>query len=205
MITTPVASATARIRSGRRPRPIGVISTSVPMPDARPSSTSSIAFAVSSKDWPRSAVESRNRWSCASTTPSRSTGTGPVTATTWDDGIRPPGDPRAAPGAPGAARGSPGGRMPSSHVVAVTGPVPVDRLGVVDAHDHLFLDSTALRGQSFDDTAKAIEEVLEGRASGIGTLVEMTPIGLGRRPDRMRAVAEATGVVIIAASGYHRD
>jgi phosphotriesterase-related protein len=95
--------------------------------------------------------------------------------------------------------------MPSSQVVAVTGPVPDDRLGVVDAHDHLFLDSPALRGQSFDDTAKAIEEVLEGRASGIGTLVEMTPIGLGRRPDRMRAVAEATGVVIIAASGYHRD
>jgi predicted metal-dependent phosphotriesterase family hydrolase len=95
--------------------------------------------------------------------------------------------------------------MPSSHVVAVTGLVGADRLGVVDAHDHLFLDSTALRGQSFDDTAKAIEEVLEGRASGIGTLVEMTPIGLGRRPDRMRAVAEATGVVIIAASGYHRD
>src|SRR5947209_7870660 len=27
--------------------------------------------------------ESMNRWSCASTTPSRSTGTGPVTLTTW--------------------------------------------------------------------------------------------------------------------------
>ncbi len=33
----------------------------------------------------------------------------------------------------------------------------------------------------------------------------MTPIGLGRRPDGMRAVAEATGVTVIAASGYHRD
>ena len=47
--------------------------------------------------------------------------------------------------------------------------------------------------------------MLEGRATGIGTIVEMTPIGLGRRPAGLRAVAEATGVPIIAASGYHRD
>ena len=33
----------------------------------------------------------------------------------------------------------------------------------------------------------------------------MTPIGLGRRPDGMRAVADATGLTVIAASGYHRD
>jgi phosphotriesterase-related protein len=33
----------------------------------------------------------------------------------------------------------------------------------------------------------------------------MTPIGLGRRPDLMRAVSEATGVQIIGATGFHRD
>ena len=33
----------------------------------------------------------------------------------------------------------------------------------------------------------------------------MTPIGLGRRPAKMRAVAEITGVTVIAASGFHRD
>ncbi len=95
--------------------------------------------------------------------------------------------------------------MPTPSVRSVTGPVATDRLGVVDAHDHLFIDSPALKSQSFDDTDKAIEEVRDGKWSGLGTIVEMTPIGLGRRPDRMRAVAEATGVVIIAASGYHRD
>jgi predicted metal-dependent phosphotriesterase family hydrolase len=95
--------------------------------------------------------------------------------------------------------------MPTPAVRSVTGPVAIDRLGVVDAHDHLFLDSPALGGQALDDTGRAIEEVLDGKASGIGTIVEMTPIGLGRRPALMRAVAEATGVVIVAASGYHRD
>ena len=95
--------------------------------------------------------------------------------------------------------------MAGRHVITVTGPRAADSLGVVDAHDHLLMDSSGMPGQGFTDPAKAIEEVLEGLATGIGTIVEMTPIGLGRDPAGLRAVAEATGVPIIAASGYHRD
>ena len=95
--------------------------------------------------------------------------------------------------------------MAASHVVGVLGPRLAHTLGVVDAHEHLLLDSPALPGQAFTDPAKAVEEVLDARASGIGTIVEMTPIGLGRDPAGLRHVAEATGVAIIAATGYHRD
>lgn len=95
--------------------------------------------------------------------------------------------------------------MAEGHVITVTGPRPLDVLGVVDAHDHLLLDSAGMPGQAFTDPAKAVEEVLEGRATGIGTIVEMTPIGLGRDPAGLRAIAMATGVAIIGASGYHRD
>jgi predicted metal-dependent phosphotriesterase family hydrolase len=91
------------------------------------------------------------------------------------------------------------------HVVTVTGARALNTLGVVDAHDHLLLDSPGLPGLAFTDRAKAVEEVLDARASGIGTIVEMTPIGLGRDPAGLRAIADATGVAIIAASGYHRD
>ncbi len=90
-------------------------------------------------------------------------------------------------------------------VVTVSGPVDPAVLGVVDAHDHLFLDSPALKGQSIEDLDRVIAEVDDARESGIRTIVEMTPIGLGRRPARMRAASEATGVHVIAASGYHRD
>lgn len=90
-------------------------------------------------------------------------------------------------------------------MLTVLGATDPSALGVVDAHDHLFLDSPALKGQSFDDLASALAEVVDGRSSGIATIVEMTPIGLGRRPDRLRAVSEVTGVSIVAASGYHRD
>lgn len=93
----------------------------------------------------------------------------------------------------------------ASHVVTVLGERPVDTLGVVDAHDHLFLSSPALAGQELTDLDGVAAEVREGAASGIATIVEMTPIGLGRRPDLLRALSEATGVAVIAASGYHRD
>ena len=91
--------------------------------------------------------------------------------------------------------------MPEAHVVSVSGPRPAAALGVVDAHDHLFLDSPAMPGLDFTDTDRSIEEAREGQASGIATIVEMTPIGLGRRPAGMRAVADATGLIVIAASG----
>lgn len=92
-----------------------------------------------------------------------------------------------------------------AQVMTVTGPMPASGLGVVDAHDHLFLDSPALPGDEFTDLERSTAEVREGRASGIGTIVDMTPIGLGRRPELLRAVSQATGVPIIAATGYHRD
>jgi phosphotriesterase-related protein len=95
--------------------------------------------------------------------------------------------------------------MPAAFVQTVLGPVPADSLGVVDAHDHLFMRSPATPNDVLDDGGKAIEEVREAAASGIGTIVEMTPIGLGRRPDLLRRVAEATGVNVVGASGFHRD
>lgn len=90
-------------------------------------------------------------------------------------------------------------------VVTVLGAVPAEQLGVTDAHDHLFLRTPAIPGQEFDDVEKATQEVASAKASGVGAIVELTPIGCGRRPAGMRAVAKATDVQIVAATGYHCD
>jgi hypothetical protein len=58
------------------------------------------------------------------------------------------------------------GCVPEAHVVSVSGPRPVGVLGVVDAHDHLFIDSPAMPA-AFDDRARAIAEALDGRETGI--------------------------------------
>src|SRR6059058_5063639 len=92
-----------------------------------------------------------------------------------------------------------------SQVITVLGPLDASTLGVTDSHDHLFLSSPALAGQEFGDLDKTIEEVVDAQQTGLQTIVELTPIGLGRQPELMRRVAETTGVNVIAATGFHRD
>jgi phosphotriesterase-related protein len=81
---------------------------------------------------------------------------------------------------------------------------PTD-LGPCDAHEHLFLVTPAQPGDEYSDVAKAIEETEMLRAAGARALVDWTPIGLGRDLDGLRAVSEATGLHIVAATGLHRD
>lgn len=95
--------------------------------------------------------------------------------------------------------------MSDAEVMTVTGRLPASALGVVDAHDHLFLRSPALAGDEFMDLDRSTAEALEGKASGLGAIVDMTPIGLGRRPDLLRGVSRTADIPIIAATGYHRD
>ncbi|MGZ8564072.1 MAG: phosphotriesterase family protein [Candidatus Limnocylindria bacterium] len=95
--------------------------------------------------------------------------------------------------------------MPEPTVMTVIGPMPASALGVTDAHEHLFLRTPVTLGQEMDDLDRAVTEVREVAAAGLRSIVEMTPIGLGRRPDLLRTVSEATGVPIIGATGYHRD
>jgi 5-phospho-D-xylono-1,4-lactonase len=90
-------------------------------------------------------------------------------------------------------------------IVTVLGPIAPGDLGVTDAHDHLFLDTPALPDDTLADFDRAVAELDQGRASGLQAMVELTPIGLGRRPDLLVRASRATGVAIVAATGFHRD
>jgi 5-phospho-D-xylono-1,4-lactonase len=78
-------------------------------------------------------------------------------------------------------------------------------LGPCDAHEHLFLVTPAQPGDEFDDVGRSTEEAATLVAAGVRALVDWTPIGLGRDLDGLRAVADATGLHIVAATGLHRD
>ena len=95
--------------------------------------------------------------------------------------------------------------MPDPQVMTVTGLISATELGVTDAHDHLVMGSAAMRGQELDDVERTAVEAREARDSGIRSIVELTPIGLGRRPDLLRRVAESAGVAVVGATGFHRD
>ncbi|MFJ8309971.1 MULTISPECIES: phosphotriesterase [unclassified Streptomyces] len=91
-----------------------------------------------------------------------------------------------------------------SAVRTVLGEVPADRLGIVDAHDHLFIRSPQLPGKELDDAEQAAARLAGFAALGGGTVVQWTPYGMGRRTAELPALSRACGVHIIAATGLHQ-
>ena len=90
----------------------------------------------------------------------------------------------------------------------VLGPVPEGKLGHVQCHEHLLIS----RGRSFqvnhalfmDDLDKSAAEAAAYRASGGGTVVDAQPVGCGRMAQGLRHIARASGVNIIASTGFHK-
>jgi 5-phospho-D-xylono-1,4-lactonase len=96
--------------------------------------------------------------------------------------------------------------MPASTVVrTVRSELAPGELGPCDAHEHLFFETPLQPDDGFTDVDKAIEEAGTLVRAGARTLVDWTPIGLGRAPEGLLAVAEVTGLHVVAATGFHRD
>jgi phosphotriesterase-related protein len=55
-----------------------------------------------------------------------------------------------------------------------------------------------------DDESEAIEETDRYLAAGGRSLVDVTPVGIGREPVRLRRVAERTGLQVIMGTGFYR-
>jgi phosphotriesterase-related protein len=119
--------------------------------------------------------------------------------------------------------------------VTVSGPVDPGGLGVVLAHEHLWMDSTpllAIHGYRagtaapwdervaaearwnpgahpdnyrLTDSATAVDELRPFTAAGGRTIVEMTPPTLGRDPRRVAEIAERAGVVVVQGTGQYLE
>jgi predicted metal-dependent phosphotriesterase family hydrolase len=76
-------------------------------------------------------------------------------------------------------------------VRTVLGDIDPAELGPCDAHEHLFLDTPAQPGEAFLEVDKAIEEARTLVDAGGRSLVDWTPIGLGRDLDGLGAVSRA--------------
>ncbi|MDN0196395.1 phosphotriesterase [Streptomyces sp. S.PNR 29] len=91
-----------------------------------------------------------------------------------------------------------------STVRTVLGDVPPGRLGVCDAHDHLFFGSPRLPGQELRSVPAARAELAAFREQGGRTVVQWTPYGLGRRAADLPPLSRETGVHVVAATGLHQ-
>jgi phosphotriesterase-related protein len=90
----------------------------------------------------------------------------------------------------------------------VLGDIAPELLGTTMSHEHLLMTGgwpvMAEPDFRLDSVEVAIEEV--GRYASIGgsSLVEMTPLGFGRSGRGLAAISRATGVHIIACTGFHK-
>jgi phosphotriesterase-related protein len=103
-------------------------------------------------------------------------------------------------------------KEPAMHAMTVLGLVPVADLGTTAIHEHLFIDTSSYWIRQFgrskpeavlDDEELAVAELAHFTAAGGRTLVDITPIGIGRNPEACRRVAQVSGLNIVVATGYY--
>ena len=93
-------------------------------------------------------------------------------------------------------------------IVTVTGEVPSTEIGAVLMHEHIMCDLYRVSGNSdhlLDDVDLAISELQHLASTPVGTVVDVTSVGLGRDLETLREIALATGLNIVGGCGWYRD
>ncbi len=96
-------------------------------------------------------------------------------------------------------------------IQSATGPIDSDELGFTLMHEHVYTGWTATRleyPELFDREqimADALAHLAEAREAGVRTIVDLTPMELGRDASVIRDAAEQSGVQIIAPTGFYYE
>ena len=94
-------------------------------------------------------------------------------------------------------------------VPTVAGPIDSADLGTTLMHEHVFvLDPDVTRnwpGQwdEEEQVRRARARLSELKSAGVDTMVDLTVVGIGRDVERVRRVAEGTGLRVIVATGLY--
>jgi 5-phospho-D-xylono-1,4-lactonase len=89
-------------------------------------------------------------------------------------------------------------------VRTVEGDISPATLGPTDSHNHFFFVSPLQPGDEMADVGRAVIEARTLAQAGARTVVDWTPIGLGRSPQGLVRVAQASGLQVVGATGVHR-
>lgn len=94
------------------------------------------------------------------------------------------------------------------NVNTVMGPVAVEELGFILPHEHILVDTYDVRRSSEGvllELETMTNEVKDYKNFGGTTLVDQTTYGLNPDPSGLRHISEATGVHIIAGTGFYHQ
>ena len=94
-------------------------------------------------------------------------------------------------------------------IQSATGAIETDDLGFTLMHEHVAVSSPAMRMQYPDwfdrkrELEHAVAKLVEARYAGVRTIVDLTPIDLGRDAAYIREAAERSGLPSIVATGVY--
>ena len=95
-------------------------------------------------------------------------------------------------------------------VMTVSGPIPPERVGFTLPHEHtgIHLWHVPDRWDYWEltpDELTIADELRDFRRRGGSTLVDLTPPGVGRDPERLRRLATRSGVQVVMGTGWYRQ
>ena len=101
-------------------------------------------------------------------------------------------------------------RAAPGQVQTVLGPVAPGDLGFTLPHEHTkcslwWIENRWDYWELIGDEPRMNEELAAYKALGGGTLVDVTPIGIGRDLTRLARLSQATGLHIVAGAGWYRQ
>ena len=101
-------------------------------------------------------------------------------------------------------------RAAPGQVQTVLGPVAPGDLGFTLPHEHTkcslwWIENRWDYWELIGDEPRMNEELAAYQALGGGTLVDVTPIGIGRDLTRLARLSQATGLHIVAGAGWYRQ
>jgi phosphotriesterase-related protein len=101
-------------------------------------------------------------------------------------------------------------RATPGQVQTVLGPVAPGDLGFTLPHEHTkcslwWIENRWDYWELIGDEPRINEELATYRALGGGTLVDVTPVGIGRDLARLARLSQATGLHIVAGAGWYRQ
>jgi phosphotriesterase-related protein len=98
-----------------------------------------------------------------------------------------------------------------AELITTLGPKRADELGLILPHEHIFVDLRTwdqpgyAQAETADVIALIAPEIARAQAAGVTALVECSTVGVGRRPDILKAVSEATGFPLLVPTGVYRE
>jgi phosphotriesterase-related protein len=95
-------------------------------------------------------------------------------------------------------------------VMTVSGPIPPEKVGFTLPHEHtgIYLWHVPDRWDYWELTPDELtigDELRDFRRRGGATIVDLTPAGTGRDPERLRRLASRTGLNVVMGTGWYRE